>query len=117
MRADAGLAGPRAGRRRAGDPATPAADDLADPVVLQAGVARMLGVPLVSHGDVIGVIEIGVCAPRRLGDDDIDLLRLTADRVALAIDHVRAFDREHRIAETLQRSLLPQSLPRCPASR
>nr|MBA3328700.1 SpoIIE family protein phosphatase [Solirubrobacterales bacterium] len=92
----------------------PRADDLADPSVLEAGISSLLGVPLVFDGEVIGVIEIGVRAPRRLGDGDVDLLRLTADRVAQAIDHVRAFGREHRIAETLQRSLLPQSLPVLP---
>ena len=53
-------------------------------------------------------------SPRYLGADDVDLLRLTADRVALAIDHARAYGREHRIAETLQRSLLPQTLPSLP---
>ena len=56
-------------------------------------------------------------APRRLGPEDVDLLRLTADRVALAIEHVRAYGREHRIAETLQRSLLPRRCRRCRASR
>src|SRR5918997_638381 len=59
-------------------------------------------------------IEIGTRKPRRLGPEDVDLLRLTADRVALAIGHARAFGREHRIAETLQRSLLPQTLPSLP---
>jgi sigma-B regulation protein RsbU (phosphoserine phosphatase) len=32
----------------------------------------------------------------------------------LAIDHARAFGREHRIAETLQRSLLPERVPAIP---
>ncbi|MGH2944107.1 MAG: GAF domain-containing protein, partial [Solirubrobacteraceae bacterium] len=89
----------------------PPAEQLADPSILDAGISSMLGVPLVAHQEVIGVIEVGVRAPRRLGPDDVDLLRLTADRVALAIDHVRAYRREHRIAETLQRSLLPLTLP------
>ena len=34
--------------------------------------------------------------------------------MALAIDHARVFEREHRIAETLQRSLLPDRLPALP---
>ena len=34
--------------------------------------------------------------------------------MALAIDHARVFEREHRIAETLQRSLLPERLPALP---
>jgi serine phosphatase RsbU (regulator of sigma subunit) len=32
----------------------------------------------------------------------------------LAVDHARLFDREHRTAETLQRALLPSSLPDIP---
>ena len=42
------------------------------------------------------------------------MLRLAADRVALAIDRARVYEREHRIAETLQRSLLPDRLPQLP---
>ncbi|MEA2151766.1 MAG: hypothetical protein QOD69_3596 [Solirubrobacteraceae bacterium] len=112
--ADAGIAG-RVLRTRApvlvDDPPPEA---LADPSILDAGISSMIGVPLVAHDEIIGVIEIGTRRPRRLGPEDVDLLRLTADRVALAVDHARAFGREHRIAETLQRSLLPQTLPALP---
>ena len=114
VRADAGIAGRVLA---SGEPVLvhgPSAAELADPAVLDADISSMLGVPLVSSGELIGVIEVGVRAPRRLDADDVDLLRLTADRVALAIDHARAYGREHRIAETLQRSLLPQSLPSLP---
>jgi len=114
VRADAGIAGRVLA---SGEPVLvhdPTADVLADPAVLDAQIASILGVPLLSDGEVVGVIEVGVRSPRYLGAEDIDLLRLTADRVALAIDHARAFGREHRIAETLQRSLLPQSLPALP---
>jgi len=92
----------------------PPACELADPSILDVGISSMLGVPLIVRDELIGVIEIGVRKPRRLGAEDVDLLRLTADRVALAIDHARAYGREHRIAETLQRSLLPQTLPSLP---
>ena len=92
----------------------PQPEDLVDPAVLEDGITSILALPLILHGEIIGVIEVGVRAPRRLGSDDVDLLRLTADRVALAVDHARAFGREHRIAETLQRSLLPQTLPSLP---
>ena len=34
--------------------------------------------------------------------------------MGLAIDHARVYEREHRIAETLQRSLLPDRLPQLP---
>ena len=48
------------------------------------------------------------------GGEDLTLLRLAAERVGLAIAHTRVYEREHRIAETLQRSLLPERLPTLP---
>ncbi|MDX6680178.1 MAG: hypothetical protein QOG94_217 [Solirubrobacteraceae bacterium] len=114
VRADAGIAGRVLAT---GEPVLvqdPTAQKLADLALLDAEIASILALALVSSGEVIGVIEIGVRAPRRLSLDDVDLLRLAADRVALAIEHARAFGREHRIAETLQRSLLPQALPTVP---
>jgi serine phosphatase RsbU (regulator of sigma subunit)/anti-sigma regulatory factor (Ser/Thr protein kinase) len=58
------------------------------------------------------VIQVG--ARRQFAQEDLRLLELAADRVALSIDHARVFEREHRIAETLQRSLLPERLPSIP---
>jgi PAS domain S-box-containing protein len=78
------------------------------------GVHSILTVPLLAGRDVIGVLQVGVPAPRRFSEDDLLLLGLAADRVALAIDHLRLYEREHRIAETLQRSLLPERLPSLP---
>ncbi len=112
--ADAGIAGRVLATRAPVLLDDPPPEELADPSILAVGISSMLGVPLVAHDEIIGVIEVGTRKPRRLGADDVDLLRLTADRVALAIDHARAFGREHRIAETLQRSLLPQTLPSLP---
>ncbi len=114
VRADAGVAGRVLASAGPVLVQNPTAAELADPSILDASISSILALALVSSGEVIGVIEIGVCPPRSLSLDDVDLLRLTADRVALAIDHARAFGREHRIAETLQRSLLPQALPNVP---
>lgn len=112
--ADAGIAGRVLATRRPVLLNDPPASALADPAILAAGISSLLAVPLIAHEEIIGVIEVGVRPPRRLSAEDVDLLRLTADRVALAIEHVRAYGREHRIAETLQRSLLPQTLPSLP---
>lgn len=90
----------------------PAPGDVADPALHSCG--SVLGVPLLAGGAVTGVILVGVPPPRRFIDDDLLLLALAGDRVALAIDHARVFEREHRIAETLQRSLLPDRLPALP---
>ena len=90
----------------------PVPADVADPAL--RGCGSVVGLPLLAAGSVTGVILVGVPPPRRFIDDDLLLLALAGDRVALAIDHARIFEREHRIAETLQRSLLPDRLPALP---
>ena len=47
----------------------------------------------------------------RFGEDDLGLLVPAAERAALAIGRARIVERERRIAETLQRALLPERLP------
>jgi PAS domain S-box-containing protein len=86
--------------------------DALDPALREAD--SVLCVPLLARGTVTGVVEVGVAAPRRFGEDDLTILGLAADRVGLALDQARIYEREHRIAETLQRSLLPDRLPQVP---
>ena len=74
----------------------------------------LIGMPLLAEGEVTGVLLAGVEPPRRFTGEDLTVLRLAAERVGLAIAHVRVYEREHRIAETLQRSLLPDRLPHLP---
>jgi PAS domain S-box-containing protein len=74
----------------------------------------LIGVPLLAEEEVTGVLVAGAEQPREFGGEDLTLLRLAAERVGLAIAHARVYEREHRIAETLQRSLLPDRLPDLP---
>ena len=74
----------------------------------------LIGVPLLAEGHVTGVLVAGAEPPREFGGEDLTMLRLAAERVGLAIAHARVYEREHRIAETLQRSLLPDRLPDLP---
>jgi PAS domain S-box-containing protein len=74
----------------------------------------LIGVPLLAEGEVTGVLVAGAQPPREFSGEDLTLLRLAAERVGLAIAHARVYEREHRIAETLQRSLLPDRLPVLP---
>ena len=92
----------------------PAPAELPYPALEALGIDSLIGVPLLAEGEVTGVLVVGAAAPRHFTADDLNLLRLAADRVALAIDHARVYEREHRIAETLQRSLLPERLPQLP---
>ena len=84
------------------------------PALQATGMASIMGVPLIAEGRVIGVLCVGSFSRREFTSDEARLLQLAGDRAAVAIDHARLYEQEHRIAETLQRSLLPQSLPTVP---
>jgi PAS domain S-box-containing protein len=88
--------------------------ELPYPALAELGIDSLIGLPLLAEGEVTGVLVVCAAAPRHFSLDDVNLLRLAADRVALAVDHARVYEREHRIAETLQRSLLPERLPQLP---
>ncbi len=88
--------------------------DVQDLAMGELDIDSLIGVPLLAEGTVTGVLVTGVARPRRFTAEDLNLLRLAADRVALAIMHAQVYEREHRIAETLQRSLLPERLPQVP---
>ena len=88
--------------------------ELPYPALEELEIDSLIGLPLLAEGEVTGVLVVCAAAPRHFTADDVNLLRLAADRVALAIDHARVYEREHRIAETLQRSLLPERLPQLP---
>jgi PAS domain S-box-containing protein len=88
--------------------------ELRDPGLRDLEIDSLLAVPFLARGAVIGVLEVCASPPRRFTADDLGMLRLAAERVALAISHARVYEREHQIAETLQRSLLPEHLPQLP---
>jgi len=69
---------------------------------------------LIARGELIGVLQVGCDKPRRFTDDEVRLLQLAAERMALAIDRARLFEDTRHIAETLQRKLLPERLPPIP---
>jgi serine phosphatase RsbU (regulator of sigma subunit)/anti-sigma regulatory factor (Ser/Thr protein kinase) len=82
--------------------------------VLGEAVASSMEAPLQADDQVIGALHVGSLFARRFTADEEALLHLAADRAALGIERARLFQREHRIAEELQRSLLPAELPELP---
>lgn len=90
----------------------PPPGSIADPAMQT--MSSVIAVPLTAGETVAGVMQVGVSGGRHFDDDALLLLDLAADRVVLAIEHAQVFEREHRIAETLQRSLLPERLPSLP---
>jgi PAS domain S-box-containing protein len=89
------------------------------PIVVDDGeedgeLRSLIGVPLITEGEVSGVVCAGSLTPGTFDDNDAALLALVAERAALAIGNASLYEREHRIVETLQRSLLPARLPELP---
>jgi len=81
-----------------------------NPVLWERGVRSLLGVPMIAQGVLVGVLHVGALRPRKFTDEDVNLLRLVADRAALATQTLLSnVDRAAAVA--LQRSLLPSKLP------
>jgi signal transduction histidine kinase len=63
--------------------------DVMNPILREKGIKSMLGVPLIVRGDVIGVLHVGTLSLRKFTKDDVELLNLVAERVALATERAR----------------------------
>ena len=75
------------------------------------GIATALAVPLTANGEVIGVMTF-VDGPGRLFEaDDVSLATEVASRAGVALSNATRFQREHVVADVLQRAVLPDSLP------
>lgn len=79
---------------------------------LEHGLHSLVTVPLQARGVPLGVVNF-----YRMGDssaferEDLSFAEELAARAAVAIDNARRFTREHAMAVTLQRSLLPRGQP------
>ncbi|MFD6756957.1 PP2C family protein-serine/threonine phosphatase [Micromonospora gifhornensis] len=85
-------------------------NDVVNPILLDAGVRALLGVPMLANGSLVGVLHVGSLTLRRFGPEDVQLLQLVADRASSA-GQVRAQILDRQAALALQRSLLPSRLP------
>ncbi|WP_455359810.1 SpoIIE family protein phosphatase [Streptomyces sp. SYSU K21746] len=77
-----------------------------------APMRSLLVVPLRSEGATLGLVTFSRDRnPAPFDSEELDLADELAARAAVCIDNARRFTREHTAALTLQRSLLPQTLP------
>ena len=60
-----------------------------NPILRQKHLKSMLGVPLIVRGISLGVLHVGTLEPREFTRDDVELLQLVAERVAIAIERAR----------------------------
>jgi signal transduction histidine kinase len=63
--------------------------DVFNPILREKGIKSMLGVPLLIHGGAIGVLHVGTLHHHTFTHDDVDLLQLVAERVALAVERAQ----------------------------
>lgn len=78
-----------------------------DPDLPGEGIQSAVSVPLRVGGRVIGVIQVFSKRPREFRPEEVRLLETFADRVALAVDNARAYERQQGIAGVIQEALVP----------
>jgi PAS domain S-box-containing protein len=84
-------------------------------VLREMGVRSMMIVPMRVPARAVGVMTLGtVGSGPRLRADDVELAEQLARRAAVAVENARLHTKLMGIAETVQRSLLPQALPAIP---
>ncbi|RSS72816.1 SpoIIE family protein phosphatase [Streptomyces sp. WAC06614] len=81
--------------------------------IVDYGIHSLITAPLRARGVTLGVVNFWRSSkPEPFDDeDDLSLAEELAARAAVSIDNARRFTREHALAVTLQRSLLPRALP------
>ena len=84
-------------------------------VIREIGCSTALVVPLVARGRTLGAMTlVRATGDRPYGPSDAALAEDLARRAALAVDNARLYSERSHVARTLQRSLLPPSLPDIP---
>ncbi len=62
-----------------------------DRIVAAEGVEAIMGVPLVSHDEVLGALMVAMRAPKRFTEAERDTVRMIARHAAVAVDNAQRF--------------------------
>ncbi|MEU2723030.1 SpoIIE family protein phosphatase [Streptomyces smyrnaeus] len=79
--------------------------------VLDAGFHSLITVPMRARGTVFGLASFWRRDQRPFQPEDVSSAEELVTRTAVCVDNARRYAREHGLAVTLQRSLLPGGLP------
>ncbi|MFF8574479.1 SpoIIE family protein phosphatase [Streptomyces sp. CA-100214] len=80
--------------------------------ILEYGIHSLITVPLRAGTLVLGVVSFWRSGtPEPFDEDELALAEELVARAAVSIDNARRYTREHSMAVTLQRSLLPRRMP------
>ena len=70
--------------------------ELASPHLRRRGIASMVAIPIASEDRIIGVAQAGSTRPGHFDDEDVRLLGLMADRIAMAVTRSQLYESERR---------------------
>ena len=90
---------------------TPAYDDDFLGRLVHCGLRTVIVEPMVTNGETFGAITFASCGADAFDETHKKVASLLALRIAIAIFTVTSMTREHRVADRLQRALLPESFP------
>ncbi|MFJ3235239.1 SpoIIE family protein phosphatase [Streptomyces sp. NPDC086787] len=80
--------------------------------IIEYGIHSLIAAPVLARGQVLGMANFWRDqhhAP--FDEEELSLAEELVARAAVSIDNARRYTREHALAVTLQRSLLPRALP------
>ena len=60
-----------------------------NPILRRKRIKCMVGVPLLVRGASLGVLHVGTLTPREFTADEVELLQLVAERVAIAVERAQ----------------------------
>ncbi|MEV4835125.1 SpoIIE family protein phosphatase [Nonomuraea sp. NPDC049486] len=81
------------------------------PPAVDDPIAACAVLPLTTQGRSFGTLVIGYERPHHFTEDERATLTSLAGLVAQALDRAKLYDAKHRLAQSLQESLLPRRLP------
>ncbi|WP_256916875.1 SpoIIE family protein phosphatase/ATP-binding protein [Streptomyces hilarionis] len=80
--------------------------------IVDYGIHSLIAAPIKARGVVLGMVNFWRSDEHKPFDqEELSLAEELVARAAVSIDNARRYTREHALAVTLQRSLLPQGLP------
>jgi anti-anti-sigma factor len=89
----------------------------AEPPAEAARGGARAAVPLMLHGVAIGTMYATFREARRFDAEELEFMLTIGRQCAQAVERARLYAREHHVATTLQRALLPATLPEVPGVR
>jgi signal transduction histidine kinase len=73
--------------------------DVLNPLLREKGIKSMLGVPLIAGGRLLGILHVGTLTHRRFTLDDVALLEVVGQRVALGIERALVYEELVRMGQ------------------